>query len=79
MHNDVVKFIMIRELYCLFINLACVYLGTSTVTKDKSFLSKVDDLVYEKLTNPVLGEGDYVLDSLQIYMQELNATMQVCY
>lgn len=76
--NGVMTSIMLSALYCGLINLACVYFGSSMATDDEHFLFKVDNLVYGKLTNPIPGEGDYVLDSLQIYMEKLNETMEVC-
>lgn len=54
-----------------------MYINFGAYTTEIPLLTRIDDLVYNKLNNPDPEEGDYVLDSLKIYIQELNNTIQV--
>ncbi|KAG8257510.1 uncharacterized protein LOC124366495 [Homalodisca vitripennis] len=48
----------------------------SFAAHDKDYISRIDHLLYDKITNPVPGEGDQILDSIYIFNQALNETIQ---
>uniref|UniRef100_A0A1B6LQC0 Uncharacterized protein n=1 Tax=Graphocephala atropunctata TaxID=36148 RepID=A0A1B6LQC0_9HEMI len=50
--------------------------SSSLPDHDKTSLIKIDNLLYEKITNPIPGEGDLVLDSIHIFNQALNKSVQ---
>ncbi|XP_054274380.1 uncharacterized protein LOC128994120 [Macrosteles quadrilineatus] len=63
------------ELLYLVFFVGAILIGVSLENKD--YITRIDNLLYEKITNPIVGEGDRLIDSLIVFNNDFNQTIQV--